>query len=111
LTTQTTTKPDWWISLEDRFSRISPADLPHEPWVLLQTPPGASMSPRGGPFMRVFDNEAFLKHLKADLAAGPDGPRGHVIMNDLASLRLALEEKTSAHHGTTAVAVSAPQPS
>jgi hypothetical protein len=63
------------------------------------------MSPTGGPFMRVTNNESYLRHLRADLAAGPSGPRGHVVVSDLEDLRVALDnlERASANHGKATI--------
>lgn len=97
--TKTSVKPPWWVELEARFALITPSDLPQEPWVLRYTAAGQAMSPTGGPFTKVTNNENYLKHLKADLAEGPDGPRGHVVVKDLEDLKNALE-RTSANHGT-----------
>ena len=60
------------------------------------------MLPLGGEFMKITNNERYLKHLKADLAEGPSGPRGRVVVGDLELLRSALDnlERTSANHGT-----------
>ena len=88
-------KPPGWAELEERFARVAPADLPTEPWVLVRTPPWKAMTPTGGVFARVVDNEAYLRHLRRDLSEGPDGPRGKVVIHDLELLRAALD----AHNG------------
>jgi hypothetical protein len=85
-------KPDWWVKFEERFGKLEPTALPPPPWILSHTEPGRAMAPTGGTFSRVVDNEAYLRHLRRDLAKGPNGPRGKVVMGDLEDLRIALEK-------------------
>lgn len=93
---ETTAKPDWWIEVERRLAKVTPADLPPVPWVFKHTAPGRAMSTLGGPFVTVRGNEAFLAALKRDVSEGPTGPRGQVVMDDLRALRKVLNEKEGA---------------
>lgn len=104
-----TTKPAWWLDVEAWLSRVTPAMLPATPWVLKESQDGQSGGPLGGPYVTIHDSGRFLADLRKELAEGPRGPRGQVIMEDLAALKKVLtnQEKKRARHGSTAETVVA----
>ena len=96
-------KPSWWDDMEARVNAVRAEDLPSTPWVLHASPDaviGRSFF-RGGPFVTVRDNEAFLKSIKIDVAQGWSGPRAKTgaLQEDLMALKRAMQAEQERRSG------------
>lgn len=69
---------------------LEPSDMPKEPWTLKESPQlriGTGFF-RGGPFLTVTNNKAWLDSLKREIKEGPDGSRSRTggLQDDLQAM-------------------------
>lgn len=90
-------RPEWpehlrWVV--ERIATLKPEELPKPPWVLHTSPtkPINGSLFFGGPAVTVANNETYLTGLRQDVAAGPHGPKRHVIEGDLLAFARVLRQ-------------------